>query len=501
MKRSPILTQSQVNSFLAKFDGSRRAIGDGQVIGLQLEVISLLRGKWRFRYYGPSGSRRCLTIGDAPTLNLQQARSIARDLHYKVAQGLDPTPNASTDPEVPTFEEFVERQYLPYVKTYKRSWKTDMSLLTNHLYPRFARSYLDKITREDIQRMHSERRQAGAAPATANRLLIMMRFIFNLALKWEVPGVKKNPTINVALMPVNNKREFYLKPAQASVLYESVCRSENTMLKYIVPMLILTGARKREVLDAKWEDFDFERRLWRIPTTKLGKPRHVPLSDGVMDLLSTMPRNPKSDWVFANPKTGRPYGSLYGSWNTARNRAGLQGFRMHDLRHSFASLLINSGRSLYEVQKLLGHTQIITTQRYAHLAPETLLAASNAATQAVGEVMGVRTKTVVNEAMVDQAEQSGMEPPAISGALMQTDSFVAATTLPNVLENGEPRRFTSLKTNGSIYAPESFERKATVSLGLASPGLSNFSTYLDQGDKKAVRGPHSQSARIDKSLS
>lgn len=161
------------------------------------------------------------------------------------------------------------------------------------------------------------------------------------------------------------------------------------MLRYIVPMLILTGARKREVLDAKWEDFDLERRLWRIPTTKLGKPRYVPLSEGVLNLLAAIPRHPKSNVVFANPKTGKPYVTFFVSWNTARTKARLSDVRVHDLRHSFASLLINSGRSLYEVQKLLGHTQIKTTQRYAHLSPETLLEATNAASRAVGSVMGV----------------------------------------------------------------------------------------------------------------
>ena len=123
---------------------------------------------------------------------------------------------------------------------------------------------------------------------------------------------------------------------------------------------------------------------------------------GVGDVLKShsMPRTPQSDAVFANPKTGKPYVSFWASWNTARTLAGLEDVRVHDLRHSFASLLINSGRTLYEVQRLLGHTQIKTTQRYAHLAPETLLAASNAATQAVGSVMGVIPASVADAPLV-----------------------------------------------------------------------------------------------------
>ena len=152
-------------------------------------------------------------------------------------------------------------------------------------------------------------------------------------------------------------------------------------------MLILTGARKREVLDAKWGDFDLSRRAWRIPITKSGRARHVPLSDGALSLLAIMPRKPDCEWAFVNPETGKPYVSIFYAWNTARKSVGLSDVRMHDLRHSFASLLINSGRTLYEVQHILGHTQVKTTQRYAHLSQDTLLAAANSATAALGAAM------------------------------------------------------------------------------------------------------------------
>ena len=144
-------------------------------------------------------------------------------------------------------------------------------------------------------------------------------------------------------------------------------------------MLILTGARKREVLDAQWTDFDLERRTWRIPVTKSGKARHVPLSDGVMKLLGSIPRQTNCPWTFPNPVTSKPYVSIFCSWDTVRTRAGLTDVRMHDLRHSFASFLVNAGRSLYEVQRILGHTQIKTTQRYSHLSQDSLIAAANVA--------------------------------------------------------------------------------------------------------------------------
>jgi integrase len=339
-------------------------------------------------------------LGDATVLTLAQARKKCRAELNNIAMGQDPGLEKTTLRSVPTFAQFIDELYMPHVRSYKKSWETDVSLLRNHLLPRFGSRYMDEITRQDIVKMHSDRRASGAAAGSANRLLIMMRYIFNLALRWEVAGVKDNPTKNVPLMAENNKRERYLSADEARALYDAVCQSENKMLQYIVPMLILTGARKREVLDAQWADFDLERRLWRIPTTKLGKPRHVPLSDGVLNLLSTVPRS--ETYTFGNTETGKPYVSIYYAWDSARRKAGLGEVRMHDLRHSFASLLINSGRSLYEVQKLLGHTQIKTTQRYAHLAPETLLAASNAATIAVGSVMGVMPNRVVDVPLVAQ---------------------------------------------------------------------------------------------------
>lgn len=187
------------------------------------------------------------------------------------------------------------------------------------------------------------------------------------------------------LFEENNKKERYITQEEAARLYAALQQSESEMLQYIVPMLILTGARKREVLDARWSDFDLSKRLWRIAISKSGKARHVPLSEGVIKLLERVPRFDGCVWVFPNPKTSAPFVTIFRSWDTTRVRAGLPEVRIHDLRHSFASFLINNGRNLYEVQKILGHTQVRTTQRYAHLSQETLLDAVNTAVNALGD--------------------------------------------------------------------------------------------------------------------
>lgn len=345
--------------------------------GLSLEVRAT-GGKTYYRRYRDSRGRiRQIKLGDERELSLADARLLADKIGRQVAMGDDPLEEKQLVRTVPNFADFIEEQYMPYVKSYKRSWDTDVSLLKNHLLPRFGKRYMDEITRQDIVKMHADRKASGAAPGSANRLLIMMRYIFNLTLKWEVPGIKTNPCKGIPLMEENNKRERYLSVEEAQKLYGAVCSSENTMLKFIVPMLILTGARKREVLDARWEDFDLARRVWRIPITKSGKARRVPLSDGALTLLATMPRKSDCPWAFANPATDKPYVSFFCAWDTARKKVGLQDVCVHSLRHSHASFLINAGRTLYEVQKILGHTQVKTTQRYAHLSHDTLLDATN----------------------------------------------------------------------------------------------------------------------------
>ena len=381
------LTQAFVKTAVCPNDQTKQEITDKGCKGLILEVRQSGGKTYYLRYTNHRGKQRQYRIGNATVLTLSQARSKSKLALNQAALGQDPCEEKELTKQVPTFAQFIDDQYLPYVKSYKRSLSTDISLLKNHLLPRFGKKYLDEISRQDIVKMHADRKASGAAAGSANRLLIMMRYIFNLALKWEVPGIKSNPCKGIPLMEENNKMERYLSVEEAERLYGAVCKSDNAMLRFIVPMLILTGARKREVLDARWEDFDLGRRAWRIPISKSGKARHVPLSDGALALLATMPRSMDCKWAFANPETGKPYVSIFYAWNTARKSVGLSDVRMHDLRHSFASLLINSGRTLYEVQHILGHTQVKTTQRYAHLSQDTLLAAANSATVALGAAM------------------------------------------------------------------------------------------------------------------
>ena len=148
-------------------------------------------------------------------------------------------------------------------------------------------------------------------------------------------------------------------------------------------MLLQTGALKCEVLDAQLEHINFNQKLWLIPKTKSGRPRYIPLSNVLINILNSNAQN-DNIWLFPNPKNKFTISINFASWDRARQIAGLPNCKMHDLRHSSASFLVDNGRSLYEVQKILGHSQIKTTQRYAHLTE----AALRDATNTVGELVG-----------------------------------------------------------------------------------------------------------------
>lgn len=360
-------------------------IFDTNCKGLMLEVRQSGGKTYYLRYTDQRGRIRQMKLADAQDITLSQARTLADKARAKIAMGEDPLAKKQADRLVPTFAEFIEQRYMPFVKGYKKAANSDDSYLRNQILPVLGKKYLDEICKKDIIDFHHGLKAKGYKPGTCNRSLVLIRYAFNLAIRWEIPGIKANPSKDVPLFDDHDgKRDRFLSQEETQRMFEAVQKSSNPMLQFIISMLILTGARKREVLDCRWEDFDLERRQWRIPITKTGRPRFVPLSNGVLALLANVPHDENCPWVFANPKTKKPYQSIFITWNRARKQAGLSDVRIHDLRHSFASFLVNAGRSLYEVQRILGHTQIKTTQRYAHLSQDTLLDAANAAFQMVG---------------------------------------------------------------------------------------------------------------------
>lgn len=352
---------------------------DTNITGFIVEVRASGGKTYHLRYRDAHGKLRQHKIGDCKSLTFEKAKNAAQKLRARVVLGDNPVEERKVLRSVPTLEDFARERYLPYVKGYKRSWSTDESVLKNHILPVFGKMHMDQITEQSIIEYHHKMGRQGYAPASANKIVILLRYMFNLAIKWKISGVVSNPTANVPLYEVNNAKERYLTPEETRRLVDVIQNSQNTQLKYIVPLLLSLGCRKSELLNSKWEDFDLHKRSWRIPMTKSGKPRHVPLSEGVLQLLAQVPRWEGCPYVVPNPKTLKPFVSIFYAWDTARKQAGMPELRIHDLRHSFASFLVNNGRSIYEVQKILGHTQLKTTQRYSHLSPETLIDAVESA--------------------------------------------------------------------------------------------------------------------------
>lgn len=230
----------------------------------------------------------------------------------------------------------------------------------------------------------AEKREEGLAHATIEKIGVALNRSFKLALEWGTPGVTANPVTSIPRAKFNNARERYLTPKEAERLKNAVGRSDNPQLPNIIGLLLLTGARKQELLRAKWEHIDLERRSSHIPVTKTGKPRHVPLSEAAMAIISSLPRMDGSPWLLPNPLTLLPYRDIKRAWDTARRAAGLPNLRIHDLRHSAASFMINAGVDLYAVGWILGHADHQSTQRYSHLANDTLMKAVEAGAAKAG---------------------------------------------------------------------------------------------------------------------
>jgi integrase len=341
---------------------------------------------YALRYKDQNGRQRQYKIGDSKSISFDQAKRSAQRIRSKVVLGEDPLAEKKIKKSIPTLTNFTVDSYLPFAEGYKRegSIKADLSMLGNHLLPRFGNTYLDKITQQEVIDFHQGMLAKGLAKGTANRGLVLLKHILNMALKWNVLGVKSNPAVGVKLFDLNNARERYLTPDETSRLVDAIKKSKNSQLKYIVPLLLLLGCRKHELIESRWVDFDLEHRTWRVPLAKSGKSRHVPLSKAVLEILTQLPRWENCPFVVPNPYTLRIFINIHRSWDIARKAAGLPEVRMHDLRHSMASNMVNSGRSIYEVAKVLGHSQLKTTQRYAHLSQETLLAAVDSAAEATG---------------------------------------------------------------------------------------------------------------------
>lgn len=389
VKLSPQFLNTQLH---CPADKARIEYCDADLPGLYIDVRASNPGQGTFllRYKDRNGKTCHHKIGRTVDLSLADARKQARSLRAEIALGADPRGDEKARLAALTMAEFFADHYLPYVKPRKRSWKRDEELYRLRINAEFGKKRLNEITRQQVMSFHTSLRVGGLAPASANHHVKLLRHAFNLAVEWEM--LDKNPVTRIPLIPEDNKIERYLNDSELERLVGVLQTHPNRAVCRICLWLLSTGARCGEALNATKDQIDRQNCNWRIPATnsKSKRIRSVPLNDSAIAVFDQLKSDGESKYLFLNPKTGEPFTTIMKSWERIRAKAGLPHLRLHDLRHQFASFLVNSGRTLYEVQQILGHSDPSVTMRYAHLSTKSLQEASNSASVKIMAAMTVK---------------------------------------------------------------------------------------------------------------
>ena len=376
-----VLTQSTIAQLRCPEGKSRIEYCDSAFPGLYVEVRSTNQGlgTYYFRYKDRNGKTCHQKLARASDIDLADARKKAKTLKAEIALGADPRADAKAQKEVPTLSEFFQNHYLPFAKPRKRSWKRDVQLFAR-LEEAFGGQRLNRIGRQAIQTFHTGLVDSGLAHASADHHIKLLRRCMNLARDWGLM-TEPNPAARIQLFNRDNKVEHYLDQEQLEKLITVLKTDSNRAVCQIALFLLSTGCRLNEALTATWDQVDQKNRILRISAlnSKSKRVRSVPLNDAALEVLSQLTTEGKFDHLFINEETKKPYTTIMKVWTRLRMKAGLPHLRIHDLRHQFASFLVNSGRTLYEVQSILGHSDAKVTQRYSHLSTKTLHEAANSA--------------------------------------------------------------------------------------------------------------------------
>ena len=327
------------------------------------------------------------TIGPHGAVTPSYARVRAAEIITDARAGKNP---AGRNADAPTMIALGKRFLKEYVSTHCKPSTAEEYRRSVKLFidPRIGRYRVPDIQRSDIAALHHDMRDT---PYQANRTLGVLSKMFNLAELWDLRPDGTNPCRHVRRFR-EEKRERFLSDVEyqrlgAALKEIEVDGTETASATVAVRLLMLTGCRLSEIQKLLWEHVDLEASELRLPDTKTGA-KVVYLGDPAIAVLERIDRRDGNPWVIAGRKPGGHLTDLQHPWRRIRARAGLDDVRIHDLRHSFASGGLLVGEGLPMIGKLLGHTQVQTTARYAHLANDPVKSAANRIASRIAEVSG-----------------------------------------------------------------------------------------------------------------
>jgi integrase len=318
-------------------------------------------------------------LGNIKDLTLAQARKLAIQQKVLHAQEAKIAPKESGPSGQMTLDTFMSEHYLPHAKVHKRSFLRDEQLNRLRISPKLGSTKLCDLTRYQVQQFQNELASSGLSPASQDHHIKLLRHALNMAVEWEF--IEKNVLTGIKLLNVDNQLHDVATDEQLQRLVHVLRTDNNRPVCNILMFLLSTGARLSEALTATRDQFDFEKGLWTIPakTAKSKKSSTIPLNESALLILEEACKMHKFEVIFANPNTGKPFTTITRVWYRLRKEAGISKMRIHATRHQFADMVVSSGRSLYDVQVLLRHSDPRVSQRYARLSMNTLKeAASNA---------------------------------------------------------------------------------------------------------------------------
>lgn len=367
---------------IAKLEDGKR-LPDDKVKGLSLRARNGGLRTWWVRYR-VGATRREYKIGDYPIIGIADARKIASKLLREVAEGRDPQGELDEARHGSTLEELWQRAWEEHWLLHtKESTRGAVDIAWRiHIRPALGHRVVSDITTSDLATWHAKIGAKGKKGA-ANRALAYLSKALTLAVKWDY--IEASPAKGVTKFK-ERKMERYLTDEEYRRLLSVLKKNQdsglvNPMFVAAVLLILFTGLRKSEVVKLRWSEVYLHEQELRLEDTKTGRRTVVISAEarGVLEGLKAL--GVSSAWVFPGERNPtRPTSGLQHAWEKLRTEAGLEGVRIHDLRHSFASIAAREGHDVLMIQKLLGHKDIATTQRYAHLGSES----QRKATQRIG---------------------------------------------------------------------------------------------------------------------